>query len=72
VQKKEQASATAEELVAWCKERMAGFKVPRHVRFVDNFDAIGMTASSKIQRNKLREYALVDLGLSTNVKRGMK
>jgi hypothetical protein len=39
---------------------------------VDNFDAIGMTASSKIQRNKLREYALVDLGLSSNVKRGVK
>jgi fatty-acyl-CoA synthase len=72
VQKKEGASATPEELIAWCKERCAGFKVPRYVRFVDNFDAIGMTASSKIQRNKLREYALVDLGLSTNVKRGMK
>jgi fatty-acyl-CoA synthase len=72
VQKKEGASATPEELIAWCKERCAGFKVPRYVRFVDNFDAIGMTASSKIQRNKLREYALIDLGLSSNVKRGMK
>ena len=72
VQKKEEASATSEELIAWCKERSAGFKVPRYVRFVENFDAIGMTASSKIQRNKLREYALVDLGLSSNVKRGVK
>jgi acyl-CoA synthetase (AMP-forming)/AMP-acid ligase II len=72
VQKKEGAAATAEELIAWCKERIAGFKVPRYVRFVDNFDAIGMTASSKIQRNKLREYALADLGLSSNVKRGPK
>jgi fatty-acyl-CoA synthase len=72
VQKKEGASATPEELIGWCKERIAGFKVPRYVRFVENFDAIGMTASSKIQRNKLREYALVDLGLSSNVKRGVK
>jgi fatty-acyl-CoA synthase len=72
VQKKEGAAATAEDLVAWCKERCAGFKVPRYVRFVDNFDAIGMTASAKIQRNKLREYALADLGLSSTVKRGAK
>jgi fatty-acyl-CoA synthase len=72
VQRKEGASATPEELTAWCKERCAGFKVPRYVRFVDSFDAIGMTASSKIQRNKLREYALADLGLSSTVKRGLK
>ncbi|HET7671016.1 MAG TPA: AMP-binding protein [Burkholderiales bacterium] len=72
VQRKEGVSATPEELIAWCKERCAGFKVPRYVRFVDTFDAIGMTASSKIQRNKLREYALADLGLSSAVKRGEK
>ena len=57
------ASATPEEIIAWCRERMAGFKVPRFVRFVDSFDQIGMTASAKIQRNKLREYALDELGL---------
>jgi fatty-acyl-CoA synthase len=66
VQLKEGAAATPEDLIAWCKARSAGFKVPRYVRFVDNFDAIGMTASSKIQRNKLREYALADLGLADN------
>jgi fatty-acyl-CoA synthase len=61
--RKEGEAPTPEELIAWCKERCAGFKVPRYVRFVDSFDAIGMTASAKIQRNKLREYALGDLGL---------
>ena len=69
VQRKEGAAATPEELIAWCKERCAGFKVPRYVRFVDSFDSIGMTASSKIQRNKLREYALADLGLSDQRKK---
>jgi fatty-acyl-CoA synthase len=64
VVRKAGATVTPEELIAWCKERCAGFKVPRYVRFVDSFDAIGMTASSKIQRNKLREYALSDLGLA--------
>ena len=69
VQRKEGAAVTPEELIAWCKERCAGFKVPRYVRFVDSFDSIGMTASSKIQRNKLREYALADLGLADQRKK---
>ena len=69
VQRKEGAVVTPEELIAWCKERCAGFKVPRYVRFVDSFDTIGMTASSKIQRNKLREYALSDLGLADTKRR---
>ena len=68
--RKDGAMPTPEELIAWCKARSAGFKVPRYVRFVDSFDAIGMTASSKIQRNKLREYALADLGLVDPRRRG--
>jgi fatty-acyl-CoA synthase len=66
---KDGARVSPEDLIAWCKERCAGFKVPRYVRFVDSFDAIGMTASSKIQRNKLREYALADLGLTDSKRR---
>ncbi len=60
---KEGAAAAPEEIIGWCKERCANFKVPRYVRIIDSFDGIGMTASSKVQRNKLREYALRDLGL---------
>jgi fatty-acyl-CoA synthase len=52
-----------DEIIAWCKERMANFKVPRYVRIIDSFDHIGMTASSKVQKTKLREYALDDLKL---------
>jgi fatty-acyl-CoA synthase len=52
-----------DEIIAWCKERMANFKVPRYVRIIDTFDHIGMTASSKVQKSKLREYALDDLKL---------
>lgn len=55
--------ATEAELIAWCKEKSAGFKVPRYVRFVDSFEPIGMTGSSKVQRNKLLTYAINDLGL---------
>lgn len=50
-------------VIAWSRENMAGFKVPRHVRIVDGFEAIGMTASSKIQRPELRRHAIALLGL---------
>ena len=45
------------------RERVAGFRVPRYVRIVESFDAIGMTASGKVQKVKLREHALRELGL---------
>jgi fatty-acyl-CoA synthase len=60
---KDGASVGPDEIAAWCKERMANFKVPRYVRIIDSFDHIGMTASSKVQKTKLREHALDDLQL---------
>ena len=48
---------TADELLAWASSRMAGFKVPRHLRIVDGFEGIGMTASSKVQKNRLAAHA---------------
>ncbi len=57
------ASATEDELVAHVKARAANFRVPRYLRIVPGFDAIGMTASGKVQKTKLREHALVEFGL---------
>jgi fatty-acyl-CoA synthase len=51
------------ELIEWCKTRMAGFRVPRYLRIVEDFEAIGMTASGKVQKAKLREHALRELKL---------
>ncbi len=48
----------SEELLTWSKSNMAGFKIPRHVWFVESFESIGMTASSKIQKSKLTDHAL--------------
>lgn len=45
------------ELAEWTKGAMAGFKIPRHVWFVEGFEEIGMTASSKVQKSKLAEHA---------------
>ena len=51
------------ELIEWCKTRMAGFRVPRYLRIVEDFEDIGMTASGKVQKAKLREHALRELKL---------
>ncbi|MDR5880383.1 AMP-binding protein [Caballeronia sp. LZ032] len=58
------AEASSEELIAWCKARCANFKVPRYLRVVQSFDDIGMTGSSKVQKNKLRDYAIREFKLA--------
>ncbi|AJC23294.1 fatty-acid--CoA ligase [Pandoraea pulmonicola] len=58
------AQVSAEALIDWCRARCANFKVPRYLRFVESFDGIGMTGSSKVQKNKLRDYAIREFGLS--------
>jgi fatty-acyl-CoA synthase len=57
------ASASAEILIGWCKERSANFRVPRYLKIVESFEAIGMTASGKVQKAKLREHALSEFKL---------
>ncbi|MBS1218180.1 MAG: fatty-acid-CoA ligase [Proteobacteria bacterium] len=61
-------TATPEELIAWCKARLANFRVPRYLKIVDSFETIGMTGSSKVQKNKLRAQALIDFGLEESKK----
>ena len=52
------AQAAEAELIAFVKGRCASFRVPRHLAIVESFDAIGMTASGKVQKNRLREHAI--------------
>jgi fatty-acyl-CoA synthase len=52
------------EIIAWSRERMANFRVPRYVRIVESFEDIGMTGSAKVQKNRLRAQALADFGLA--------
>ena len=42
---------TADELIAWSKTRMAGFKVPRYVAFLD---ALPLNATGKVMKDQLR------------------
>jgi fatty-acyl-CoA synthase len=55
------AGATPDEaaLVAYCRERLAAFKVPRYWRFTDSFP---MTVTGKIQKFRLRQMAVELLG----------
>ena len=46
-------TATADDLIAWCREHLARFKVPRHVVFVE----LPKTSTGKIQKFRLREMA---------------
>ncbi|HTX37342.1 MAG TPA: hypothetical protein VME43_20080, partial [Bryobacteraceae bacterium] len=47
------AQTTEEELIAWCRERLAHFKCPRAVEF----GPLPRTATGKIRKNRLREQA---------------
>ena len=45
--------ASADDLTAWCKKNLAGYKVPRTVVFTE----VPKTSTGKIQKFKLREMA---------------
>jgi fatty-acyl-CoA synthase len=60
VKLREGANATGEELAAWCKGKIASYKIPRHWKFVDGFP---MTVTGKIQKFKMRETAVEELSL---------
>jgi fatty-acyl-CoA synthase len=46
-------NASPDELVAWCRKNLAGYKVPRHVVFAE----LPKTSTGKIQKFKLRDMA---------------
>ena len=51
---------TEEEVREFCRGKIANYKVPKYVKFVDSYP---MTASGKIQKFKLREMAIKELHL---------
>lgn len=60
VQLKPGQTITGEEIKEYCRNKIARFKVPRYVEFIDSYPT---TASGKIQKFKLREQVLEILGL---------
>lgn len=60
VKLKNAASISPDEIKAFCRGRIAHFKIPRYIKFVDDFP---MTVSGKIQKYKMREDSIKELGL---------
>jgi HIP---CoA ligase len=44
-------TVTEQELIAWCKTRMAGFKVPRYVAFLGE---LPLNATGKVMKDQLK------------------
>jgi fatty-acyl-CoA synthase len=60
---KPNVAVSERELAEFMKPRCANFRVPRYFAIVESFDAIGLTASGKVQKHKLREHAIRQFGL---------
>jgi fatty-acyl-CoA synthase len=54
------ATAEEDEIRAFCRGRIAHYKIPRYVRFVDGFPT---TASGKVRKFMMREAMIQELGL---------
>jgi fatty-acyl-CoA synthase len=52
--------ATEDEIRDFCRGKIAHFKIPQHIRFVDSFP---MTVTGKIQKFKIREIEIKERGL---------
>jgi fatty-acyl-CoA synthase len=57
---REGASVNDEALIVYCRGKIATYKIPRYWKFVDAFP---MTVTGKIQKFKMREVAVEELGL---------
>jgi fatty-acyl-CoA synthase len=60
VELKPGSKAGEKELIEFCRREISSFKVPRHVRFVTEWPM----SSSKIQKFRLREALVAELGLA--------
>jgi fatty-acyl-CoA synthase len=58
-------SSTPEEIKAFCEGKIARFKIPKYIKFVDEFP---MTVSGKIQKYKMRDISISELGLEEAAK----
>ena len=60
VKVREGAQVTEEQLVQFCRGKIATVKIPRYWKFTDAFP---LTVTGKVQKFRMREAAIVELGL---------
>jgi fatty-acyl-CoA synthase len=57
------ATLDADQLREFCHGKIAHYKIPRYVKLVDEFP---MTVTGKVQKFKMREQAIDELGLGVS------
>jgi fatty-acyl-CoA synthase len=57
-------TCSEEEILGYCRAGIAHYKVPRYIRFVDAFP---MTVTGKIQKYRIREAMMAELGLREEI-----
>jgi fatty-acyl-CoA synthase len=62
-------AVTCEELSHFCCERIAGYKVPRHWKFVEEFP---LTVTGKVQKYRMREIAAGEMQCSPDSLHGAR
>jgi fatty-acyl-CoA synthase len=62
VKVREGATLTEDAIKEFCQGKIAHYKVPRYIKFTDEFP---MTVTGKIQKFKMREQAVEELGLQS-------
>ena len=65
VKLKNGAELSEQDIKDFCRGRISNFKIPRYVRFVDSFP---VTITGKIQKFKMREVSINELGLESIAK----
>ena len=63
VKLKDGDQAVPEEIIDFCKGKIAHFKVPRYIKFVDEFP---MTVTGKVRKIEMREVSTAELGLQAD------
>jgi fatty-acyl-CoA synthase len=57
------ATVTPEQIREFCQGKIARFKIPHYIKFVDDFP---LTITGKVQKYKMREIAVKELGLEAD------
>jgi len=66
VKLKDNQAMTEKELQSYCQGQIMNYKVPRYVKFVDDFPK---TVTGKVQKFRMRELSTAELGLAQPEKR---
>jgi fatty-acyl-CoA synthase len=62
VRLREGEMTSAEELREYCRDKIAHYKIPRYVKFVEAFPT---TVTGKVQKFIMRDQSIKELGLET-------